>query len=161
MEKCIREGIKPSPKGVKMKLYIAYGSNTNRISMAVRCPDAKYIGKSKLENYKLAFKGTENYSYLTVIPDENSTLDVMIWAVSDSDETALDRYEDCPELYSKKYIPVNINGEPVNALIYIMNNGFEKALPSEEYFNEVLDGYIENGLETEPLFQAMFDTKTI
>ena len=50
MEKCIREGIKPSPKGVKMKLYIAYGSNTNRNSMAVRCPDAKYIGKSKLEN---------------------------------------------------------------------------------------------------------------
>ena len=90
MEKCIREGIKPSPKGVKMKLYIAYGSNTNRISMAVRCPDAKYIGKSKLENYKLAFKSTENYSYLTVIPDENSTLDVMIWAASDSDETALD-----------------------------------------------------------------------
>ena len=61
----------------------------------------------------------------------------------------------------KKYILVNINGEPVNALIYIMNNGFEKALPGEEYFNEVLDGYIENNLETEPLFQAMFDVKAI
>ena len=42
-----------------------------------------------------------------------------------------------------------------------MNNGFAKALPGEEYFNEVLDGYIENGLETEPLFQAMFDVKAI
>ena len=42
-----------------------------------------------------------------------------------------------------------------------MNNGFEKALPGEEYFNEVLDGYIENNLETEPLFQAMFDVKAI
>lgn len=154
-------GQMPSLKGVKMKLYTAYGSNTNRNSMAFRCPDAKYIGKSKLKNYRLAFKGTENNSYLTVIPDENSTIDVMIWAVSDSDETALDRYEGCPNLYSRKYIPVNINGESVNALIYIMNDGFEKALPSEEYFNEVLDGYIENGLETEPLFQAMFNIKTL
>ena len=154
-------GQMPSLKGVKMKLYTAYGSNTNRNSMAFRCPDAKYIGKSKLENYRLAFKGTENNSYLTVIPDENSTIDVMIWAVSDSNETALDRYEGCPNLYSRKYIPVNINGESVNALIYIMNDGFEKALPSEEYFNEVLDGYIENGLETEPLFQAMFNIKTL
>lgn len=144
-----------------MKFYIAYGSNTNTNSMKYRCPESKIIGKSVLKNYKLAFLGNKNNSYLTIIPDENSNLDVIVWALPDVDETALDRYEGFPKLYRKETVTVNINNNPVRVLVYIMNDGYEKALPSEEYFNEVLYGYAENSLDTEPLFQAMFEAKTL
>ena len=85
----------------------------------------------------------------------------MIWTINEADEKQLDKYENAPELYRKEYVYIDINGEKTKALIYIMNDGFELALPSERYFNEVLDGYTENNLETEPLFQAMFDVKNV
>ena len=35
------------------------------------------------------------------------------------------KYEGYPELYSKFYIPIKINKKEINALIYIMNEGFD------------------------------------
>ena len=35
------------------RLYIAYGSNMNIKQMEYRCPDAKIIGKTYLENWEL------------------------------------------------------------------------------------------------------------
>ena len=42
---------------MKEKIYCAYGSNMNLEQMSHRCPNAKVIGKGKLENYKLTFRG--------------------------------------------------------------------------------------------------------
>ncbi len=40
-----------------------------------------------------------------------------------------------------------------------MNEGAKKAIPSESYFNCVLDGYLDSGINTEQLFEAMIDAK--
>lgn len=42
---------------MKRKLYIAYGSNLNLMQMAERCPTARVVGTSMLENYQLVFRG--------------------------------------------------------------------------------------------------------
>ncbi len=153
-------GRKPSLKGVKfMKLYIAYGSNTNHELMASRCPDAEFIARTVIKNYRLEFHGTENNSYLTIVPDSNSEIETAVWMISESDETALDNYESYPEFYHKEFFDISLNGTSKKALIYIMNDGYEKALPSEPYFNCILDGYIDCGIDTEQLFKAMFDAK--
>ncbi len=144
-----------------MKLYIAYGSNTNHELMASRCPDAEFIATTTIKNYRLEFHGKENNSYLTIIPDENSELETAVWMISEANETALDDYEGFPKLYHKEMLDITINGTTKQALVYIMNDGAEKALPSESYFNCVLDGYVDCGISTEQLFNAMFNAKQL
>ena len=144
-----------------MKLYIAYGSNTNHELMASRCPDAEFIAKTTIKNYRLEFHGNENNSYLTIVPVENSEIETAVWAISETDESALDAYDGFPTLYSKEMLKITINGIPKQALVYIMNDGAKKALPCESYFNCVLDGYIDCGIDTEQLFNAMFDAKQL
>lgn len=142
-----------------MKLYIAYGSNTNHKFMSSRCPNAEFIAKTTVKNYCLEFHGKENNSYLTIIPDENSEIETAVWAISETDESALDKYEGFPMLYHKEMLEIKINGTSKQALVYIMKDIAEKALPCESYFNCVLDGYIDCGISTEQLFNAMFNAK--
>jgi gamma-glutamylcyclotransferase (GGCT)/AIG2-like uncharacterized protein YtfP len=141
------------------RLYIAYGSNTNQKSMETRCPQAEFIGTGTLKGYNLAFRGHPNNSYATIEKDEKSNLEVALWIVSQSDEKHLDNYEGYPELYRKETIKVEVGNSTLDGLVYIMNEGYELALPSESYFNEVLDGYTQCSLDTEPLFQAMFNIR--
>lgn len=144
-----------------MKLYIAYGSNTNHELMASRCPDAEFIATTTIKNYRLEFHGKKNNSYLTIIPDENSEIETAVWMISETDETALDDYEGFPKLYRKEMLDITINGTTKQALVYIMNDGAGKALPSEPYFNCVLDGYVDCEMNTEQLFEAMFNAKQL
>ena len=142
-----------------MKLYIAYGSNTNHELMASRCPDAEFIGNTIIKNYRLEFHGKKNNSYLTIVPDKNSEIETAIWMISENDEKALDAYEGFPKLYRKEMFDITINGTTKQALVYIMNDGVKEALPSESYFNCVLDGYINCEIDTKQLFTAMFNAK--
>lgn len=52
----------------KPRLYIAYGSNMNIEQMARRCPTAKVVGTAELEDWRLRFKGDNNFSVATVEP---------------------------------------------------------------------------------------------
>lgn len=141
------------------KLYIAYGSNTNHKSMKLRCPQAKFMGTGILKGYKLAFRGYENHSYATIEKDEKSSLDVALWFITQSDEEHLDHYESYPELYKKETVKVKVGNSTLDGLVYIMNDGYNLALPSENYFNEVLEGYTQCELNTEPLFRVMFNIR--
>lgn len=144
-----------------MKLYIAYGSNTNHELMASRCPNAEFITTTMIKNYRLEFHGKKNNSYLTIIPDINSEIETAVWMISENDEKALDAYEGFPKLYRKEMFDITINGIVRQALVYIMNDGAEKAMPSESYFNCVLDGYVDCKMNTEQLFNAMFNAKQL
>lgn len=144
-----------------MKLYIAYGSNTNHELMASRCPDAEFISTTKIENYRLEFHGTESNSYLTIVPDNGSEIEVAVWMISEPDEIALDNYEGFPKLYRKEMFEITINGKSRKALVYIMNDSTGKALPNESYFNCVLDGYVDCEINTEQLFNAMFNAQKL
>ena len=129
--------------------------------MASRYPDAEFITKTTIKNYHLEFHGTEGNSYLTIVPDKNSEIETAVWMISETDEIALDSYEGFPELYRKEMLSVTINGTQKQALVYIMNDGKVKSLPSEPYFNCVLDGYIDCGMNTKQLFEALFNAKQL
>ena len=61
---------------MKTRYYIAYGSNLNVEQMKRRCPSARIVGTSEIQNYELLFKGSKTGYYLTIEPKEGESADV-------------------------------------------------------------------------------------
>lgn len=143
------------------RYYIAYGSNLNIPQMRMRCPGARIIGTSVIEDYQLLFKGSKTGSYLTIEPMEGAEVPVVIWEVTDTDEKALDRYEGYPNFYYKKEMNLDIKGIRTgkvrrrDAFIYIMHEERELGIPSWYYVNTCLDGYRAFGFDEKYLFDAI------
>lgn len=140
-------------------LYCAYGSNMNTEQMKWRCPKAAVVGTGFIPNYLLMFRGKYDSAFATIQPDYTSErgkgkgVPVVVWEITESDEAALDRYEGYPKFYGKEKIKVYMNdGKKVEAMVYIMSKGHEVGIPSGTYFNTILDGYQDNGIDTEYLF---------
>ena len=143
-----------------MKYYLAYGSNLNIGQMEHRCPDAKIVGITELPGYRLAFRG-RRMGVLTIEPGPERTVPVGIWKISDDDERNLDFYEGFPRLYRKETFTVQLNGKPIEAIIYIMNEGRPISAPSDYYLEAVADGYKDFCFELFPLMGALADAKAI
>ncbi|MGO5179863.1 gamma-glutamylcyclotransferase family protein [Catenibacterium mitsuokai] len=143
------------------RYYIAYGSNLNIPQMRMRCPGARIIGTSVIEDYQLLFKGSKTGSYLTIEPMEGAEVPVVIWEVTESDEKALDRYEGYPNFYYKKEMTLDIKGIRTgkvrrrDAFVYIMHEERELGIPSWYYVNTCLDGYRAFGFDEKYLFDAI------
>ena len=145
----LRDGITPDfvTERQKGKLYIAYGSNLNLEQMKHRCPTAEVVGKTTLENYRLRFRGRFTTAFATLEPAEGRSVPVLVWKLKAEDETRLDRYEGFPTQYRKEMLSVAVNGETVDAMIYIMNERFPYRQPSGSYYQVILDGYTELGFD--------------
>ncbi len=143
------------------RYYIAYGSNLNIPQMRMRCPGARIIGTSVIEDYQLLFKGSKTGSYLTIEPMEGTEVPVVIWEVTETDEKALDRYEGYPNFYYKKEMTLDIKGIRTgkvrrrDAFVYIMHEERELGIPSWYYVNTCLDGYRAFGFDEKYLFDAI------
>lgn len=124
------------------KLYIAYGSNLNLSRMALRCPDTRVVDKSELKGFRLVFRGDGRPGVATVEPCEDCTVPVLVWEISAKDEASLDRYEGWPYLYRKENFTVELQGAPVTAMAYVMNEGKPLSAPDEFYFETIKEGYI-------------------
>ena len=138
-----------------MSYYIAYGSNLNTRQMAYRCPTAKKLHTAILEGYSLEFRGREGNAYATISPFEDGKVPVLLWEIQAMDEQRLDLYEGWPRFYRKEMIPVEIEGETREAMVYIMNGAQDLAMPSGRYWQTVWEGYEENGLDTDVLEVAL------
>ena len=143
------------------RYYIAYGSNLNIPQMRMRCPGARIIGTSVIEDYQLLFKGSKTGSYLTIESMEGAEVPVVIWEVTETDEKALDRYEGYPNFYYKKEMTLDIKGIRTgkvrrrDAFAYIMHEERELGIPSWYYVNTCLDGYRAFGFDEKYLFDAI------
>ena len=142
------------------KIYIAYGSNMNTHQMlGDRCPTAKYMGVSSLDGYRLLFRANKAGNiYATVEEDLGSSVPVVLWAIDQDCEDTLDaregyhRYDPSSSYYLKKTIAVDYNGESVPGIVYVMINYEKEGKPSDEYYNRILAGYQEHGIDPAPLF---------
>ena len=139
---------------MKRTYYIAYGSNLNTDQMLRRCPDAVLVGKSTIQDYKLTFRGNSRSGVANIEPCPGESVPVGIWAVSQSDEAALDRYEGYPWLYTKEFFNIKVRGRTVEAMAYVMTPGHTIEPPSRYYLDVILEGYDDFGFNTEPLLNA-------
>ena len=135
-------------------LYIAYGSNLHLPSMARRCPTAKIAGGSEIKGFDLRFRD----GLATVEPMENGAVPVLVWEIEDKDERALDHYEGYPSLYRKEERPVELDGQSVNAMVYVMNGGHPYREPDSYYYNLIREGYESAGFDTAYLDNAVEQT---
>ena len=122
----------------KKRLYIAYGSNLDTWQMRYRCPGARPVAKSWLHDYRLVFQGMPLNAHANVIPEKGQKVPVAVWEITAANEKALDRYEGVKGgYYTKEYFTIEVNGEMVEALIYIM-------CPRD--YNIPAAGYLDHGL---------------
>ena len=142
------------------RYYIAYGSNLNIRQMQMRCPGARIIGTSVIEDYELLFKGSKTGSYPTIEHKEGGRVPVAAWEVTESDELALDRSEGYPDFYYKAEMKLPIKGIRTgkirvrNTFVYIMHEDRPLGLPSDYYVRTCLEGYRSFGFDEAFLEQA-------
>ncbi len=137
------------------KYYLAYGSNLNKEEMKSRCPFAIPVGTSAIQNYRLAFRGIKNISYLTIEPCEGSLVPVGIYEITPMDEANLDYYEGYPGLYDKQLVKVQFNNKEIEALVYIMANKYSYNLPTTMYISRCLQGYKDFYFSSRFLYNAL------
>ena len=134
-------------------LYFAYGSNINLDQMEYRCPDACVVGPVVLENYELLFRRN---GCATIAPKEGGRVHGLLWSISPECEQSLDRYEGYPRFYDKREVTVlDGTGRSLSVMAYVMDERFrEPELPSNSYYNGILEGYRQNGLPAAALKKA-------
>ncbi len=134
-------------------LYVAYGSNMNLDQMAYRCPDSVVIGTGKLYGWKLVFNC---HADIIETGDMNDVLPVVIWDIADQDWDYLDRYEGYPSYYIRRGVEVEFDDGGCDiAIVYIMaDNRKGICPPSKTYFDGIVRGCIENGIDVEYLYDA-------
>ena len=121
-------------------LYFAYGSNLNHYQMTkIRCVGSKYLKTIFHKHYKLSFchpNKLNKYGYANVVKKKGSIVPGAIWKITKRHEKILDRYEEFPNSYQKKYFFWNEK----KIMFYIMNKWFIKK-PPESYINTIKEGY--------------------
>lgn len=137
------------------KYYIAYGSNLNMQQMSSRCPDAKLVGTGMIDNYELVFRGSRHSAVATVEPKAGAKVPVGIWEISDRDERSLDIYEGFPRLYVKKPMLISQDNVQHEAMLYVMNDGYDYGMPNSRYYNTILQGYNDCHLDSRYLKEAV------
>jgi gamma-glutamylcyclotransferase (GGCT)/AIG2-like uncharacterized protein YtfP len=135
--------------GKSIKLYFAYGMNTNKEEMAYRCPGAVAMGRAVLPGYRLEFK-----SFATIVPNPKESVEGVLWTITESDESALDMLEGYPEFYDKKTVSVEHNDQSYIAMTYIMGPREQGYAPSDGYYSMVSEGYQSFGLSQQQLLDA-------
>lgn len=135
------------------KFYVAYGSNLNLAQMARRCPNAKVVGCGELKDYQLTFRGVA-----TIEPEKGAVTPVGVWEITPQDERNLDIYEGYPHLYRKETVSVTVREKTLQAMVYIMNEG-EPRQPNQGYYDTILQGYRDVGLDPKVLQAALDDTE--
>lgn len=146
---------------MKQKIYAAYGSNLNIEQMAVRCPDANLFGKAMLHGYEMVFRGGARHAVATIEPREGASVPIMLWSISSRDEQALDRYEGFPSFYGKEMMSFDMDGRPVEAMVYVMTPGHIPGMPSHGYYETIRQGYEDCGLDHAALTSALCRTQEL
>lgn len=136
----------PLYKDYDKRLYLAYGSNLNKEQMAYRCPTAKPVGAAMIYGWELVFRGVAD---IVKSNDPNMLLPVGIWEIEPGDEYELDLYEGYRKNGKGLYDKIKVCG----IMTYQMTRR-EVAGPATSYFNTILQGYHDFGLDTSYLYDA-------
>lgn len=134
----------------KVKMF-SYGMNTNLVSMRLRCSYAKVIGNATLNHHQLEFR-----YHLDLTPmQEDCQVEGVLWEIDASDLQAIDEAESYPNYYIRQEHFVRTNRNVYKAWIYTMNSNAPLQEPDTRYLKHVLEGYWQNNLSTQQLYDAL------
>ena len=125
-----------------MALYAAYGPNLDPAQMATRAPHSPAQGTGWLPGWRLTFGGADlgwDGALATVVEDRTSQVFVMLYDVTEFDETALDEWEGTGlGVFVKVRVRVQTLDGEVTAWLYVVD-GYEGGLPSAHYVGLIAD----------------------
>ena len=136
-------------------LYFAYGMNTNRSEMAQRCPGALSLGHARLVDRIFRFA-----THADVVKCPGSYVDGVLWTIDDFHLNALDRLEGYPYYYNRKSLRVAHNDRIVMAETYYMQPGNLDSLPSQGYFDMVVEGYNQHNIPLDQVYNSVYESST-
>lgn len=124
-----------------MALYAAYGSNLHPAWMAERAPHSPLVAAGWLQGWRLTFAGEDlslHGALATIVEDPGSQVYVMVYALTDLDELALNQFEAADfGLYRKIHVRVSLLDRDVSAWVYVLE-GFEGGRPSPHYLQDLI-----------------------
>ena len=127
--------------------------------MADRCPAAGVVGTAVLDGYELLFRGNRSgYGVATIEPQPGKQVHGLLWKLTPECEQSLDFYEGYPRLYGKEDVAVcTADGKELTVMAYIMTGEMwrDPAIPSQTYYDGILDGYRQNELPEKELERAL------
>jgi len=136
-------------------LYFAYGMNTNRSEMAQRCPGALSLGHARLVDRIFRFA-----THADVVKCRGSYVDGVLWTIDDFHLNALDRLEGYPYYYNRRSLRVAHNDRIVMAETYYMQPGNLDSLPSQGYFDLVVEGYNQHNIPLDQVYNSVYESST-
>jgi gamma-glutamylcyclotransferase (GGCT)/AIG2-like uncharacterized protein YtfP len=134
-------------------LYFAYGMNTNRSGMAQRCPGALSLGHARLIDYSFRFA-----HHADVVKSKSSFVDGVLWVIDNYHLVSLDGLEGYPFYYNRRKLRVAHNDRIVMAETYYMQPGNLDSLPSQHYFDMVVEGYKEHNVPLDQLYNNVYES---
>ncbi len=116
------------------RYYFAYGSNMWLAQMRKRCPHSRLLGPAALPGYRFIINSR---GYANIVADAQAVVLGLLFAISATDETALDGFEGVAQgNYCKALVPVQRDGETAIALVYI-DAIDEEGEPKPEYIKRI------------------------
>ena len=103
-----------------MQPYFSYGSNMDAREMRQRCPGAALQGIAVLPDHRLMITAD---GFATIVPDRGRRVMGALWQLTESDERALDDYEDIASgFYRRDFIVIEAQGGVVRTLVYVASS---------------------------------------
>lgn len=130
--------------------YFAYGMNTNRESMARRCPDAKSLGAAALYDWGFRFA-----YHADIVPTQGERTVGVLWEITDRCSASLDQLEGYPNYYDRKIVSVIYRNQQYDSLVYYMTPGSAECPPPENYWRMLREGYREHNVSSRQLWDAV------
>ncbi len=121
--------------------------------MAQRCPGALSLGHARLIDYSFRFA-----HHADVVKSKSSFVDGVLWVIDNYHLVSLDGLEGYPFYYNRRKLRVAHNDRIVMAETYYMQPGNLDALPSQHYFDMVVEGYREHNVPLDQLYNNVYES---
>ena len=130
--------------------YFAYGMLTDPRQM----PEADRMGTAELRNHALRF-----WHYADVVEQAGSIVKGVLWSLPPGMLATLDVVEGYPSLYGRKMVPVYLDGQRYEAVVYYMTPATHQRItdrrPSDGYIKTVARGYIMAGIPLDQIYDGI------
>ena len=121
--------------------YFAYGTNLNKKKFLRRYKDSKIIKKYYLNNYQIVFR--TRYKVPDLQRNFKSVVPGIIYEINKKIEKKLDKYDDYPNMYIKKYFKY----KKKRVMFYSIKNKTSVKKPNGYYFKIMMEGYRQNNFK--------------
>ena len=122
-------------------LYFAYGTNLNKKLFLKKYKKAKYLKKYILRNYEVVFRS--GYGIPDLQKRLGSNVKGVIYEIDKLIEKKLDKYEDFPNLYVKRFFKL----KKKRIMYYYMKKKSPIRKPAKYYLKIMMSGYRQCGFK--------------